>query len=417
MSETAHLSWSTDTVKEVQILAVEGDLLLRGREGDRVEAHIDPDELTIEQRESILALTARSDLALSLPPDLTVQIERVHGDALIERMQALLHLRSVGGDLVVRNSQGELSIDRVHGDTLIEQGDARIAVQEVYGDLSMRHIRGSVSLVRIHGDLRVQDTDADLILEQLDGDLRLHNCRGSVRLDHGHGELRAVHCHANLEAAVEGRVTLKGDFAPAQQIHCTTQGDIRVRLPEDASVTFHLQGADVRVDLPTAETHTEDSRQIVIVGSGDAQVELSAPNGSIRLRPLRPEPHTGPQIDVDVTVEMEGIAENIRNAVMMGLEEMRRGLREARKQAEQARREARSKAEQARRQARQARQEAQHRKRQAYGWAFSWAESHPKKSPHISNQGTEDERLLILRMLAEGKISTEEADRLLDALG
>jgi membrane protein involved in colicin uptake len=120
------------------------------------------------------------------------------------------------------------------------------------------------------------------------------------------------------------------------------------------------------------------------MGQGTAQVHVVTPTGDVRLHPLGAD---------QVRHEME-------KERIWAEAHARRAAEHAQRMAEKARRVSERLAE-----------KAEERAAKARRWQVKW--STPQKT---SSESLENERLAILKMLAEGKINAEQAESLLNAL-
>ncbi len=95
----------------------------------------------------------------------------------------------------------------------------------------------------------------------------------------------------------------------------------------------------------------------------------------------------------------------------------------AQRETERARRQAERELERAQRMADKALRRAEQVQKRAHSkrgvqWRLDWDTEHgARRTPRQSQAASEEERLAVLKMLAEGKISAEEAETLLQALG
>ena len=421
-------------------LDVSGDLRLKGHDELQVIAKgASDEELTLEEREGQIWVTATSDCSLRVPRGANVHIKIVHGDALIKGLE------------------GVLSGDVIHGElTLRDVGET--SINAVYGEVSAKNIAGSLCFDRVEGNMQVKDVqEVFTITDRVNGNLRLDD------VDMG------------ATARVEGNITLRLDPGPGEKFEFTAEGNIFCRLPEDASVEVSVpRAAQVMVNLPGARsTAPIKTPYSLSLGDGEASLTLNA-EGNVVLDRHAPDWSEFGDIDVQIGEEMEGMTEAIGQQVEAQLEaqmaaiesqleaqmaslEMRIGSfglsEDQRRRAEERAREASQRAqERAQEQMRRA-QERLERKlaesqrkieiktRAAERAAERASERGARRGrpplqftipnvPRVPNMPgrpfapvkpagepvSEQERLMILRMLEENKISLEQAEKLLSAL-
>src|SRR5690348_4251716 len=103
-----------DTIIHIQQIG--GDLRLTGWDQNQFFAESDDDgSLKLDRSGDPLTLMAASDATVRVPRGAQVVIEGVGGDAQIKGLDGRLHVRTVGGDLRLRQT-ADTDIERVSGD-------------------------------------------------------------------------------------------------------------------------------------------------------------------------------------------------------------------------------------------------------------------------------------------------------------
>jgi len=223
-------------------------------------------------------------------------------------------------------------------------------------------------------------------------------------------------------------------------------GDLLCRLAPGASARLAIQAdGDLEVEVPGAQTSGDDDEKIVTLGGGAAQVSLQA-GGDVSLTSTTPDPeamgefgeHFGEefgvmaeefsaQIEAQIESQMADIEKQLTEK--LGSLNLAFGANSARAEqiAARARRAAERATERAaaaaRRNSERARQQAEHTSRRhgpqpptAPGGPRLFAVGKMFGHPPASDPVTEAERMSILRMVEQKKISIEEAEKLLAAL-
>jgi hypothetical protein len=175
--------------------------------------------------------------------------------------------------------------------------------------------------------------------------------------------------------------------------------DLLLVLKPNANVTLTMHGDEIDVNWPGVENDEEVTERVLVLGNGSAKITLNA----------------GGDIRVTNDAEAGNSAEDFGN--FAGLNFDWSGFE---RQVEQATARAAKRAEEA------ARRIGRHAERQARRWkgnskmgGWNW-EVGPKGVPTPptppSEPVAEQERMAILKMLAEKKITAEQAEQLLNAL-
>jgi hypothetical protein len=179
--------------------------------------------------------------------------------------------------------------------------------------------------------------------------------------------------------------------------------DILLVLPVNANATLNLHGDQIDVDWPGIENDEDVIERAITLGDGSAMITLNA----------------GGDIRVTNDANAGNSAEEFGNFAGINFDWSGFGDRISR-QVNQATRRAQRHAEEA------ARRVERHAGRQAHRWRanvkmgrWNWdltPKGVPTPSSPPSEPVSEEERMAILKMLAEKKITAEQAEQLLNAL-
>jgi hypothetical protein len=294
-------------------------------------------------------------------------------------------------------------------------------VDAINGDVSMRDVR-DVVIGTIESDFSLRGAQGDVLVKSVGGDASLRDVDGSLTLDSVSDDLALRGVGGNLKVDVNDDVVVHLEPKPGQEYSVVAGDDILLVLPVDANATLTLHGDNIDVDWPDIEA--DDSLiRVVTLGDGSAQIKLDA----------------GGKLVVTSRVDAAEAAEEYGNfAGMMfdwgnwgremgehwgnwGREMGEHWGNYGREVGERMSRRAQETAERAARKAEAAGRRAERRverklrhtagKRHNLKWAFTQDAAGTKREPV-----SDEERMTILRMLAEKKITSEEAEKLLSAL-
>lgn len=417
---------------EVIITQVSGDLRLFGWEQNRFQAEASQAQsLRAEQSGNRITLSASDDCTVRVPRQTRLTVERVSGDARLKSLDAPLTIEAVSGDLTLRQTQ-----------------DATI--NTVSGDLSAKKIAGALRVRAVSGDVAARGVAGEFSAESISGDLYLRDVTGPARAD------------------VTGDIVLSLDFAPEQVYAFEASGDILCRLAPTASVQIEAEASgEIAVSLPGAKVVGDESEKTITLGEGAARVTLDA-SGDITLTGLASDPeamgefgeHFGEefgvmaeefaaqiesQVEAQIEQQMADFTRNINSrfaglnfgGASMNAEAIAARAREAaerasekiRRKGEAAQRRAEGLAEAARRreEAARRREEAAHRRaeqqterskrRMAFAFTLPPSPPSPPRPPAPPvDPVSDEERMSILRMVEQKKISVADAEKLLAAL-
>ncbi len=379
------------------LLSVEGNLNLTG--WDRAEIQVraagGDDSLTIERREEGIVLASEADLWLQAPVQSHLTINHVEGNASISLL--------LGG----------LTIDEIEGNAVIHSVSA----------LNARHIEGNLTARLIAGDLRIEQIEGNAQISKVAGDVQLARVEGNLALDEVGG---------NITATVEGNVKVQTALPAGQQVKIVAEGSIACEAPQDAGGVFTLQAdGNMRVKGFGDERSARSGELRFERAPATAMVDLRA-DGNISLRGIQPRLFDATEFATSIEEEMAlrsvEITQQISAEIESQVSELSRqlddklsrlGNNEAlavtiQERVQAAMRRAEEKLAEAMRKMEQRTQESETRRRKG-GWTSPPppppAAPKPKRAP-----ATEEERMMILRMVEQGKLSVEQAEKLLAAL-
>lgn len=403
------------------LLDISGDLRLKGQDAFEVVAKSDnPENLSLESRDDQVVIHCTSDCNVRVPRAAIIQIQAAHGDAVIKALEGELNIETVSGNLELRNV-GETKIGRMYGD---------LSAKNVDGDLSIDTASGDVSARGVQGDFTITGTAS--------GNLNLSDVGGSAK------------------ASTDGNVMLSLDPSPGHQFDFTCRGNLFCRLSAEASVEISVpRASQVMVDLPGIHASAPvQTPYALTLGEGDAKITLSA-SGNVVLDTHAPD-WDMEDFDIDVGNEVNGMAETVSQQISQQVESQVRMIEDqlnaqlsslsmrlsaAKLSEDQARRieeRAREASERAASRAQERIHRAQEKMEQKLAAAQRKIEFKSQARERASRHGrhtwsfgiptppipptppgepvSEDERLMILRMLEQKKITMEEAEELLSAL-
>jgi hypothetical protein len=409
-----------DANSKILVQSVAGDLRVAGWERSEIMAKTNGNKLNVEADEQNFAISCDDDLILYIPRQANLIVENVSGDASLQALKGEIKLGTLSGDLSL-NDVETADMDTSSGDVTLRNVGS-ITLGNVNGDLNLHKGHGDCSAVTIIGDASLRDVEGNINLEKVDGDLYLRNVRGSV------------------SAEVDADAALNLKPLPGIVYRVIANGDVLLHLPEDANTELHLAAMEwesLSVDFPGVTLEEESPTQTITLGDGSAKIYLTA-SGDLMVTSkserwnstadfgvgmsdgfgIPPIPPIPPFLNdmTGLNDRMTGLNERINIKVQRALEKAQLrtdGLsRRAEERVEAAMRRAEAKGRAAEVRAR--RGHARHVSgRLNIGGTEIFNFSSGKKPVEAVS---DDERLTILRMLQEKKISAADAEKLLSAL-
>ena len=404
---------SISSTPSILVRALSGDLRIAGWERNELMAKTDGDRLELVPDSDPLIVSCDEDLILYVPRGANVIVEKVAGDAILQALNGPVSLGPISGDLTM-NDLGPATLGNIAGDASLRNIGA-LNAGTISGDLTLRGGHGICAVDKVGGDGSIRDVDGMVTIENVGSDLYVRNVHGAVTVKAG----------ADVAFYVSPL---------AGQIYDISAGDdLIVRLAPEANVKLHLNAASadsIQVDFPGVKVPEDCTSCEVILGeasqgmaemlltaSGDLLVTSQADpwesaadfdRGDWRIPPMPPLPPI-PPLPPD-------FSERINRRVQATMERAQIHIEAAGRKAETVGR----KAEAAMRRAEMKAHAAEVRGRRGAQFnvnvgRWNW-DLMPNGPVETGEAVTDDERLIILRMLQEKKISLAEAEKLLAAL-
>lgn len=378
------------------IVKSSGDLYMRGQEQSEVRFSGSEDRVRVHQSNDTLYIETRSSIDLEVPREAKVIVEKVGGSAFLQDLKGSIVVQKIGGDLSLQRV-GTMRIEKVGGGCMIDGVSGALAIEKVGGDLTVRQAASSVTVETVGGDCDVQTSGGDVLAARAGGNV-----------------------FAYITEGVREKVTLRAG------------GDVDVYIPSNSCGRFNINssGENIFLDFNRQEgqqPQTINSRHYEFsLGEGGPQFEVNA-GGDVRVSDATVEPSS-------ITGDLERLENAWTDArgrysspgwsggfgfdrTSAWADMVSRRAQEAARRAEQRVQAATRRTEE---QIRQAAEREMHRGERYGGFGPMPPVPPAGPMPPMPIQRTapvsEKERLMVLQMLQEGKITVEQAEQLLAAL-
>jgi hypothetical protein len=411
-------TFSTSMAPDVTIEQILGNLTVKGWDEPQVVIRANPEDLSVEEQDDAIRLSCQGECDLRLP------------------LGAILSIGSVSGGVRIKNLEDQLAIEQVHGSVSL-RNVAAVQVDTIHGELAVRYLTGDLEVGQIHGNARVREVQGTCTLEEVAGNADLRNIESDLKITAG------------------GNVHLRLNVILGSQYHIQAGGNLNARIPEDVSLELSLssQAHNIKVRLPDgAKAITEEQHEMTLM-DGDVDMTLNA-GGNLYLvseggwedmdlddfeligadfsNELSQQ--IAQQIESQIQSQVETMTSQINDQVIkmteqvskagLSPEETERLMEQARKVSEietertqenmrKAREKLKRKIEASRRK-HELKAQAAHRRARVHS-KRTWGIEFPSPPP-TPDPVSEEERLMILNMLEQKKISLDEAEQLLSAL-
>jgi SHOCT-like protein/putative adhesin len=355
---------------KIKLDKIDGDLSVVAWGDADLVIKADERAVRFEQTGETVSVSCSTDLALRIPKG------------------AVLMINSAAGDTSIRGLQGAIEIKEIHGDLSVREVGA-LAIDTIHGDFSLRGSNGDLYIKNAHGDVSIRDVDGNVTLDSVADDLALRGARGNIKVNVGDDVV------VYLEPKPDGAYSVKaGD-------------DILLVLPKNTNATITMQGDDIDVDWPAIEKDEDATERVVVLGDGSAKISLNAA-GDVRVTNRADAGESAEEFGnfAGLNFDWSGFGERISRQVEQAISPVTKRAEEAARRAE-------------RHAARHVRRAGPSKSGPGMGrwnWEFKGTPRPPNPPEPPSEPVAEEERMAILKMLAEKKITSQQAEELLNAL-
>jgi hypothetical protein len=351
--------------EDVKLIIKTGDdIMIEGIDQAQMVAIVDDgDSFRLKDEGGVIYVRANSEAKLSVPRSADVTVEWAGGDAGLLNLTKNVFVQKVGGDLTLQNVLSA-SVDTVNGDCYC------------------KNIAGLLDVHRVGGDLDGTGIDSVKALA-IGGDIVLSEVAGAVDIKAG------------------GDIHLQFNKAEVSEAHLQASGDIYLEVAEGTNAVLNMKsyGEDIDVNACGQKLETEQQEYTLPLGEGGPVLELNA-QGDIRVG----EGHGSTS---EFTFDFEDLGETwhdfgreIEEKIRESMKNVNESLKHAGWEANEAMQRATDK--------------IRSKEGKVYGFSFDKGSAPaPKKEKKVVS---DEERMMVLKMLQDKKISVEEAEKLLQAL-
>ncbi len=372
---------------------------------DRPDASVDSEpgySLKVEQGRTGLFITCLEDCEIFIPTQTLVTIEKVSGDLKISNLTGTINIQKVGGSAVFATV-------------------GTVAAEKIGGDCDVSGIAGNFTVEKIGGSLEGSQFAGDVLVEKAGGDVRAGGIAG-----------RFI---ARAGGSIEAQ--LLDGFGPAVTLRAG--GDIRLHLPARDAGHYVLISGSEEICLNLAGlSNTVENKYHEFTRGERSQIEVELRSGgslTLTAEPFEESAFVQHDTRADRPERVsaggwEGISRSTEEAINRAARSAEEALRQAERRVTAALRGLEGRGQVGR----GAGQEdviippAPREQPATPGSSSETVEFVPAGQAGASGGGlemdlpdsavvTDQERLLILKMLQDKKITIEEAEALFEALG
>ncbi|PJF37277.1 MAG: hypothetical protein CUN49_01080 [Candidatus Thermofonsia Clade 1 bacterium] len=392
---------------QLVIRYIGGDLVLEGNQAD--ELLISGEGAQIERRAADqLMLECDSDCHVRVPRKLSVHVSDTAGDLRATELLSALSVAHCQADLTVRNLNAPLQVQFVAADARIAEVNGNVQIGTVGADLTLRDINGEVSVDQVGADLEIKRVSGNCAVRFVGADASLKEIRGALHLDRvgadavltdvlGNCQIKHIGADLILDLPfIEGNSYYFGAVSADVLAKVRGGSALKLSVPHRTEKILNVRG--VRLE------HASEIDTIYVGECSQScpEVQIGAIGGELQLI------SHGKGFSSTFEFSMpENLGEIISSQISQQLSRLEQTL-----------------SRQAERIMQRTKERAKGNARSSRAWMRPEADfappprpPHPSRPPRPESPAvTEAERMAILRMVEEHKITIEEAERLLAAL-
>jgi hypothetical protein len=281
----------------------------------------------------------------------------------------------------------QLRMENVQGDARLRDLEKAIEAGSCEGDLTIRHC-GAVKIAEVHGDVRASRLSGVLRVDHVSGDAVVrHSTSGVFLVSDGDISILAPIPEAQLQAQGDVRLVLQPEKNSKSNVRAGGNLQCFLQLPASVKIQAHAESA-VQVRPPLTTTSSDSKGCSLAVGVGEAELALES-QGSMEIGGWM-ETEYFKEWEADLGrwgMEFGAVASEwgrwLDGKLRDKMEDMDRLMKKHMSASDFSRPRSRG----------------------------AW-----DANPARSRGASESERMSVLQMLQDGKISVDEADRLLATL-
>jgi hypothetical protein len=246
-----------------------------------------------------------SDLDISIPPKMQVQITSRRGDVSVSDRDAEVDINAQHGDVSLENitgnaklniEKGSANLEQITGDVHIDGHLNEVSVTDVKGALQLdgefdesvklarisknvlfKSSRTDLEFSRIDGELDL-DSD-DLHAEQLVGPVHLITRSKEINLEDVSGDVRVQDANGGIEISMHSLGNVQID---------SRNGDVHLSVPEKAGFRLDARARDgeIQSDFPELKIDNADRESTAsgTVGNGGSHIVINNEHDGIEIR-------------------------------------------------------------------------------------------------------------------------------------
>jgi hypothetical protein len=231
-------------------------------------------------------VTVNSSCNIAIPVGAALQIEKGMGSVEVRNLANKIEIVKVLGSLIVSDVE-EVLVSKVGGNFAVQNATGMVQVEKVGGNLVVDRVE-SFSCEKIGGNCTVRNVANEFALYKAGGSVKAQSIPGQMKVERIGGTFTGKDVMFASDLRVGGDIRLKGFDFSKSGLSLKAGGDISLEIAENfAGGTFTLQSGaeDIRIALTDHEQRIDHGSHQIQIGEAVSQYEAAA-GGSIQIRSL-----------------------------------------------------------------------------------------------------------------------------------
>ena len=254
-----------------------GGVQIFGQAQTEIQCEIDAPQLaTLVEEDGHVYVTINSSCKLTVPENASIQIEKGMGSVKISNIKGEISVEKALGNLVLSDI-GAAAIGKVGGNFSVRKSSGSVQVEKVAGSLVVDDV-SSFGVEKIGGNCRVKDLRGDFHLEKTGGRFLGQNIEGLTTVEKLGGSFIARKIRLAGDLKVGGNIELD-DVVFESDLSLKAGGDIELVLGQamkDASFEIHSGGEGIRIKAQGEDLAIDDYNYNLKLGDGSISLYIAA---------------------------------------------------------------------------------------------------------------------------------------------
>ena len=261
-----------------------GGIQIIGVDKTEITCDIDlPELVTMVEENGNVYVTVNASCKMTIPIHSSLQIERGMGSVEIRSLQNQIEIEKVLGNLVLSDI-AEAQIGKVGGNFSVRNASGAVRVEKVGGNLVVDSVE-SFSCEKIGGNGTVKDVAGEFALYKAGGNAKAQDVKGLLRIERLGGSFTGKNVMLASDLRVGGNIRVKGFNIDDNDIGLRAGGDIQLEIKEDfagGAFSFHSGGEDIRIAFAGDDLDLRQRSYEYQIGQVELSIEAFA-GGSVSL--------------------------------------------------------------------------------------------------------------------------------------